>query len=191
MMTEPIAITLRVIQELDRLNIAYLIGGSLASAMYGEPRSTIDADVVADLKVEHAAPLVRVLSGEFYIAQDAVLEAIHERRSFNVIHLASGFKVDIFVRRKRAFDDSQFARRTLQIVAADPERSAYVASAEDSILAKLEWYKIGGNVSERQWRDVLGILKTQSGSLDQTYLRDMAIQLDVAELLEHALRDAT
>ncbi len=68
MITEPIAITLRVIQELDKLNVPYLIGGSLASALYGEPRATIDADVVADLHIEHAAPLVRALAGEFYIA---------------------------------------------------------------------------------------------------------------------------
>jgi hypothetical protein len=190
MITEPIAITLRVIQELDKLNVPYLIGGSLASALYGEPRATIDADVVADLHIEHAAPLVRALSGEFYIAQDAVLDAIRTQRSFNVIHLATGFKVDIFVRKKRAFDDSQFARRTRQIVATDPERSAYIASAEDTILAKLEWYKIGGSVSERQWRDILGILKTQSGTLDQTYLRHMAIQLGVTDLLARAIKEA-
>ncbi len=190
MITEPIAITLRVIQELDKLNVPYLIGGSLASALYGEPRATIDADVVADLHIEHAAPLVRALAGEFYIAQDAVLDAIRTQRSFNVIHLATSFKVDIFVRKKRAFDDAQFARCTRQIVATDPERTAYIASAEDSILAKLEWYKIGGGVSDRQWRDILGMLKTQSGALDQTYLRHMASQLGVTDLLARAIQEA-
>lgn len=190
MMTEPIAITLRVIQELDKLNVPYLVGGSLASALYGEPRATIDADLVADLKSEHAAPLVRALSGEFYIAQEAVLDAIRAQRSFNAIHLATSFKVDIFVRKQRAFDDAQFARRTRQVVATDPERTAYIATAEDTILAKLEWYKIGGSVSERQWRDILGMLKTQSSALDQTYLRRMASQLQVTDLLERAMRDA-
>ncbi len=190
MMTEPIAITLRVIQELDKLNVPYLVGGSLASALYGEPRATIDADLVADLKSEHAAPLVRALSGEFYIAQEAVLDAIRAQRSFNAIHLATSFKVDIFVRKKRAFDDAQFARRTRQVVATDPERTAYIATAEDTILAKLEWYKTGGSVSERQWRDILGMLKTQSSALDQTYLRRMASQLQVTDLLERAMRNA-
>ena len=190
MITEPIAITLRVIQEFDKLNVPYLIGGSLASALYGEPRATMDADVVADLHIEHAAPLVRALAGEFYIAQDAVLDAIRTQRSFNVIHLATSFKVDVFVRKKRAFDDSQFARRTRQVVATDPERSAYIASAEDTILAKLEWYKIGDSLSERQWRDILGILKTQSGALDQSYLRQMASQLQVTDLLERAIKEA-
>ena len=190
MITEPIAITLRVIQELDKLNVLYLIGGSLASALYGEPRATIDADLVADLRIEHAAPLVRALSGEFYIAQDTVLNAIRTQRSFNVIHLATSFKVDVFVRKKRAFDDAQFARRTRQIIATDPECSAYIASAEDTILAKLEWYKIGGSVSERQWRDILGMLKTQSGALDQSYLRQMASQLQVTALLERAIKEA-
>ena len=190
MMTEPIAITLRVIQELDQLNIPYLIGGSLASALYGEPRATIDADLVADLKIEHAAPLVRALAGEFYIVQDAVLDAIRTQRSFNVIHLATSFKVDIFVRKKRAFDDAQFTRRTRQIVTTNPERTAYIASAEDTILAKLEWYKIGGSISERQWRDILGMLKTQSGALDQNYLRQMASQLGVTDLLVRAIQEA-
>lgn len=190
MISEPIAITLRVIQELDQLNVAYLIGGSLASALYGEPRATIDADLVADLKIEHVAPLVRALSGEFYIAPDAALEAIRAQRGFNLIHLATSFKVDIFVRKKRAFDDAQFARRTRQVVATDPERTAYIATAEDTILAKLEWYKIGGSVSERQWRDVLGVLKTQGDALDQTYLRRMASQLQVTDLLERAIKEA-
>jgi hypothetical protein len=190
MITEPIAITLRVIQELDKLNISYLIGGSLASALYGEPRATIDADVVADLNIEHAAPLVRALAVDFYIAHDAVLDAIRTQRSFNLIHLATSFKVDVFVRKKRAFDDAQFARRTRQIVATDPERSAYIASAEDTILAKLEWYKIGGSVSERHWRDILGMLKTQSGALDQSYLRQMATQLGVTDLLARAIKEA-
>lgn len=189
MITEPIAITLRVIQELDELNVPYLVGGSLASALYGEPRATIDADLVADLRIEHAAPLVRALSGEFYIAHDAALDAIRMQRSFNVIHLATSFKVDIFVRKKRAFDDAQFARRTRQIVATDPERFAYIASAEDTILAKLEWYKIGGGVSDRQWRDISGILKTQSGALDQSYLKQMASQLQVTDLLERAIKE--
>ena len=190
MIAEPIAITLRVIQELDRLNVPYFIGGSLASALYGEPRATIDADIIADLKNEHVAPLVRALSNEFYIAQDAALDAIRAQRSFNVIHLATSFKVDVFIRKRRAFDDAQFERRTRQIVSADPERSAYIATAEDTILAKLEWYKIGGAVSDRQWRDILGVLKTQSDALDQDYLRRMANQLGVTDLLERALREA-
>lgn len=188
MISEPIAITLRVIQELDRLNVAYLLGGSLASALYGEPRATLDADLVADLKTEHAAPLVRALSSEFYIAQDAVLEAIRTRGSFNLIHFATSFKVDIFVRKPRVFDASQFARRARQVVATDPERTAYVATVEDTILAKLEWYKIGAGVSERQWRDILGMLKTSAEALDQGYLMQMANQLQVTDLLERALR---
>ena len=190
MISEPVAITLRVIQQLDNLNIPYLVGGSLASALYGEPRASIDADLVADLKTEHVASLARALASEFYAAQEAMLEAIRAQRSFNLIHLATSFKVDIFVRKKRAFDDAQFARRTRQIVATDPERTAYIATAEDTMLAKLEWYKIGGGVSERQWRDVLGILKTQGNALDQKYLWQMASQLQVSDLLERALKNA-
>jgi hypothetical protein len=190
MISEPIAITLRVIQEFDRLGVPYFIGGSLASALYGEPRATIDADVVADLKPEHVVPLANALSGEFYVAPDAAQEAVCAQRSFNLIHLATSFKVDVFVRKKRAFDDAQFARRVRQIVSVDPERRAYVATAEDTILAKLEWYTLGGRVSERQWRDILGILKTLGDALDQTYLRQMASRLKVAALLKRAMRAA-
>ena len=190
MISEPIAVTLRVIDALDALGVPCLIGGSLASALHGVPRATADADLVADLRFEHASSLADALASEFYVDADAIREAIRHQRSFNVIHLASAFKVDIFVRKKRAFDNAQFARRAKQIVATDPERTAFVASAEDSILAKLEWYRIGGEVSDRQWRDVIGILKTQSERIDRDYMLKMANELGVVDLLERALKEA-
>lgn len=190
MISEQIAVTLLVIDALERLNVRYLIGGSLASALYGVPRATLDADLVADLRWEHAEPLARALTEAFYVDAEMIREAIRQQRSFNVIHLETAFKVDVFVKKPRAFDDAQFARRVRQIVATEPERTAFVASAEDTLLAKLEWYRLGGETSERQWRDVLGIVKTQSERLDLAYLREWAVQLGVADLLEKAMSQA-
>lgn len=189
MISEQMAVTLLVIDTLEKLNVRYLIGGSLASALYGVPRATLDADLVADLRMEHAEPLARSLADVFYADAEMIRDAVRQQRSFNVIHLETAFKVDVFVRKNRAFDESQLARRTRQIVATDPERTAFVASAEDTILAKLEWYRLGGETSERQWRDVLGIVKAQSERLDKDYLQMWAMQLGVADLLDKILKE--
>jgi hypothetical protein len=190
MLSEPIAVTLLVIQSLEALGVTYLIGGSLASAVHGVVRATLDADLVADLRPEHAEPLAQALGDAFYVDVGAIHDAIRRRSSFNLIHLETMFKVDIFVPKQRPFDRAQFERRTEQVVAIDPERTAYVASAEDIVLAKLEWYQMGGQASERQWRDVLGVLKVQAGRLDQAYLRRWAAQLGLNDLLDRALAEA-
>jgi hypothetical protein len=187
---EPIAVTLLVIEALDDLGVPYLIGGSLASAVYGVPRATMDADLVADLRMEHAEPLARALGNAFYVDAGSIRDAIGHYGSFNVIHFETMFKVDIFVPKRRPFDAEQLARRRAVVVATDPERTAYFACAEDSILTKLEWYHVGGGVSERQWRDVLGMLKAQGALLDLAYLGRWSTALDVADLLGRALREA-
>lgn len=142
-----------VIQALDQLHVPYLIGGSLASALYGVARATMDSDLVADLRLEHAQPLAEALSSVFYADVEAMRDAILHQNSFNVIHLETMFKVDIFVCKKRSFDRIQFKRRIEQVVATEPDRKAYVSTAEDIILAKLEWYRMGGEISERQLRN--------------------------------------
>lgn len=190
MLSEPIAVTLEVIDALDALGVPYFIGGSLASAVHGTVRSTLDADLVAELQPVHAAPLAQALADTFYVDAVAVRDAIERDSSFNVIHLETMFKVDIFVLGSGPFDQEQLGRRTQEVVATDPERTAYVASAEDTVLAKLEWYAKGGRTSERQWHDVLGIIEAQGDRLDRDYLERWAGHLSISALLAEALQEA-
>jgi hypothetical protein len=189
MLPEPIAVSLQVVEVLEQLGVRYLIGGSLASALYGVARSTADADLMADLRPEHIDHLEQALQRDFYIDPEAVRDAACRRSSFSIIHLGTMFRVDIFFARHRPFDRAQQRRRRKQIVATKPERSAYFASAEDTLLTKLEGYELGGRVSERHWRDTLGVLKEQR-QLDTAYLRRWAEALNVPELLERALAEA-
>ncbi|MDX1436258.1 MAG: hypothetical protein R3335_05580 [Anaerolineales bacterium] len=187
MLAEPLAVTLQVIDVLERLEAPYWIGGSLASALHGVARATLDSDLVANITLDQVEEIVRELEGSFFTDEEMVRNAVARHGSFNLIHRESMFKVDVFLLKERAFDRMQLERRAAQIVTIDPERKAYVCTAEDIILAKLEWYKAGGEVSERQWRDVMGVIKVQTGRLDIAYLRRWAEELDVLELLEEAL----
>jgi hypothetical protein len=188
--TDVLAVTLLVIDELEALGIPYALGGSLASSAHGVPRSTMDAAIVADVREEHVEPLVRALSRVFYVDAEAVRDAIRQRSSFNLIHLQAMLKVDIFIPKRRPFDVAQLTRRVPEIAVTEPERTIFVTSPEDTVLAKLEWYRAGGEVSDRQWSDILGILKVQAPLVDRAYLRHWAPTLGVADLVERALADA-
>ncbi len=190
MLTEQIIATMAVADALDALGVTYAISGPFASALHGMMRATMDADLVADLRMEHVEPLTRALSSAFYADAEMMRGAILHHSSFNVIHLETMFKVDVFVAKPRAFDRSQLARRQLLVLSETPEHRAYVASAEDTVLSKLEWYRMGGEASDHQWRDVLGVLKVQGDRLDRDYMRQMAAGLHVADLLEKSFREA-
>jgi hypothetical protein len=191
MLPEPLAVTLQVVEVLESLGIPYWIGGSLASAFYGVARSTLDTDLVADLKPEQVESFVSKLEPTFFIDLEMVLDAILHQGSFNIIHRDSMFKVDVFILKARPFEQAQLQRRIRQTVSIDPERAAYVCTSEDIILAKLEWYLLGGEVSERQWRDIIGVLKVQSGRVDNEYLRRWAVFLGVNPLLERAIVESS
>ncbi len=180
---------LLVTDTLDALGVPYAIGGSLATIFHGIPRTTIDADLVADLQPEQISPFVRALRDTFHIDPLAIVDAMQRRSSFNLIHKTAMFKVDIFLPKERPFDRMQLERRGREIILDEPERTAWVTSAEDIILAKLEWFRMGGEVSERQWRDVLGVMKTQGALLDAAYLRHWAAELKVSDLLARAFRE--
>ena len=190
MVAEQIAITMIVADALDALGVSYAIKGPFASALHGVMRATMDADLVADLRLEHIEPLAQALGDAFFTDAEMTHAAVRRRSSFNAIHLDTMFKADVFVARPRAFDRAQLARRQLHLLSEDPERYAYVTTAEDIVLSKLEWYCMGGEVSDRQWRDVLGVLKVQGEGLDRDYLCRMAAELGVSDLLKQAFGEA-
>lgn len=179
-----------VMEAMDQLRVPCLIGGSVASSVYGEPRATRDVDLVAALRPEHAKPLVGALGKAFYAHLPAIEEAIRDRRCFNVIHLDTMVKVDVFVAKDDDFTQAQFARGTRKNIGQQNPLEVPVASAEDTVLAKLDWYRLSGGVSDRQWNDVLGVLKVQRPTLDLDYLRDWAGRLGVTDLLQRALEEA-
>lgn len=184
-----IDVALMVTDIFEKLGIPYLIGGSVASILYGTVRYTNDADIVADIKRHQAHPLARALSEHFFIYVESIQSAIEHQSSFSLVHKESVIKVDIFVNKGRTFDHSRFKRRAEKLMAISPPRTAWVCTPEDIILAKLEWFRMGGEVSERQWRDVLGVIKIQADKLDEAYLRRWARVLNVSDLLERALEE--
>ncbi|HEY5158291.1 MAG TPA: hypothetical protein VII93_10065 [Anaerolineales bacterium] len=187
MENEPIEVTLVVTGVFERLGVPYLIGGSLASTLYGMVRTTQDSDIIAEMQMEHIQPFVSALEADFYIDQEMIAESIQRNSSFNIIHRDTMFKVDVFIPRPCPFLKSQLARARRQVFTLGKEVSAKFASPEDTILSKLEWYRMGGEASDRQWRDILGVLKTKAGDIDLEYLHHWARELKVGDLLERAL----
>lgn len=181
---------LRVLQVLDDLAIRHHLGGSWASSLHGIPRQTRDADLVVDLDLASVPLLADRLRSEFYLDEDRIRQAVVRRASVNLIHLATGFKIDLFVQGDHPFDESEQSRSVLADLPGAPGRKVPIKSAEDTVLRKLAWFAAGGEVSERQWLDVLGILKAQRGRLDEDYLRRWAEELGVAELLARALGES-
>ena len=180
-----------VIDVLEKLGVRYYIGGSVASSAHGIARSTQDINIIADLDPQHAQLLTDSLAQSFYVDFEMVQEAIQRRTSFNLIHFESMTKIDIFLSKTRLFDLQAFERvRSSGLENSLAGRQFWLASPEDVVLNKLEWYRQGGEVSERQWTDVLGVLKVQSKSLDRAYLLRWGAQLGVEDLLKRSFEDA-
>jgi hypothetical protein len=180
-----------VVQAFDDLGIRYQIGGSVASSAYGIARATLDVDLVADIGENQIHSLVGRIHGSYYVDEDRVRDAIARRTSFNIIHLESMIKVDVFILKLHPYDQAAFARARLEnLEEGESSRRHYLSSPEDVILNKLGWYRQGGGVSERQWNDVLGVLKVQRSSLDRGYLNRWAEELNLVDLLSRALKDA-
>ena len=185
----PILVAAKVTSVLEKIEVPYFIGGSVASTLHGMVRTTQDIDIVTRLRPEKIAEFVGALRDEFYIDEEMVASAVSRHSSFNIIHRETMFKVDIFIPAEDRFTESQFSRAQQTELETSPRVQAAVASPEDMVLAKLLWYRRGGEVSERQWRDILGLLKVQGSALDLDYLRKIAIEIKVADLLERALKE--
>jgi len=187
-LNEPLAVTQLVTAVLERLQIPYVVGGSLASSLHGIPRATQDVDLLANIQLHQTASLVAALQESFYIDADSVREAIEHSSSFNVIHLATMFKVDIFVLSPNDLCSQQeIARKERYEIDTLPASHLFLATAEDIIVQKLYWFQLGGGVSERQWQDVLGVLKVKQSQLDYSYLQSLAQLKGVGSLLERVL----
>ena len=181
---------LDVTARLEQIGAPYLLGGSLASSLLGEPRATVDIDLAIVLRHSQVEALVGALGPDYYVEPAAVREAVDRHSSFNAIHQPTVVKVDFFVLGDAPFDRTQIEGRRLSAPLGGSDRGVFVSRAEDLILRKLDWYRQGGGVSDRQWRDVLGVLKVQAERLDLQHLRRWAASLDLVELLERALQES-
>lgn len=180
---------MRVVEGLDRLQIPYAIGGSFASSVHGLPRTTNDADIVAVITAQQAAGIAAEYAEEFYVDEEMVQRAVRTKRAFNMIHFDTTFKIDVFIAASD-FQDQEIERRQMKTMGEEQQYSAYFSSPEDIILAKLDWYRKGGGVSEQQCRDITNVIRIQGERLDVEYLRRWASNLGLSNLLEQALEES-
>lgn len=186
---QDIAALEKLTEVLDRLNIAYVIGGSMASSAYGTVRFTQDADITVEPFGPVADRLLDALKGDFYISNEAVSEALHSTSSFNIIHLQTAFKIDIFIRQENEFQ-RQILLRGRKVQLKDSDKAFVFMSPEDIILLKLDWYRQSDCASERQLSDVLGVLAVQKERLDFSYLSGWAAKMGLTEILQKAISDS-
>ena len=179
-----------LIDVLDRLGVAWYVGGSVASTVHGRSCATNDVDVIANLREEHAGALRAALEADHFVDEDAIRDAVRRESRFNLVNFGTGLKIDVFVAADTEYAATARTRRVSQSIGdAGSIRRLWIASAEDTILAKLNWYRRGGGTSQRQWRDVRGVVELLGTDLDVKYLRPWAAVLGIDDLLERALAD--
>lgn len=188
-MTALFDVTVRVVTALEAIGVTYSVGGPLASSISGEPRASIDADIVVDMTMNGIARFIEALGGDFYADRSAIERAVAARTTVNLIHRPTGVKIDLFM-AGTPLEKLQLERRRSVLVPSSPPRTLYVHTAEDILLQKLAWFRQGGEVSDRQWRDALGVVAVQGPRLDRDYLRRTAPVAGVADLLTRAFDEA-
>lgn len=180
-----------IIKTFDDLSISYYISGSIASSIYGMARATMDVDIVAAIESNHILPLRKYLEKEYYIDENIIADAIRRNTSFNLIHLETMIKIDVFIHKNESYQQETICRKRKDILDEnDTSTEYYFSSPEDIIIHKLQWYEMGGRISERQWLDVIGVIKVQGASLDKSYLKSWSEKLRIIELLKNAFSDA-
>lgn len=179
-----------VIKAFNETGIQYYIGGSIASSAFGIARATLDVDIVSKLSYQHVIPLINKLKGEYYIDEGMMKDAIQTEFSFNLIHLETMLKIDVFILKNQPYQQKAFERKILEKLEDDPNAMrVYLCSPEDIILNKLDWYKTSGKTLEQQWRDILGVIKVQANNLDKNYLKFWARELGIYDLLEKSFEE--
>ncbi len=188
---EELGVAARVGAVLERLDVDWLIGGSIASSVYGVPRATNDVDLVAALRLAHVEPFVAGLGDNFYVSAQAVREAVLRARSFNVIDDETVTKVDVFIAPPGSTAARELTRR-VWLTFDEPEASLRLpfASPADIVVEKLAWFDSGGRTSERQWQDVVGVLRVAAQSIDSALLRELSAERGLLDLLAAAQTEA-
>jgi hypothetical protein len=179
-------VALLVARAIEGCRATYFVGGSLASSLQGEPRATNDIDIVVDLPIKSIGDLVTALGADFEVDVDMLRDALVHRSTCNIFHLPTVMKIDLFAVGPAPYDQMEFSRRRPVQVRASGE-TLVVKSPEDTVLRKLLWYREGGGVSERHWRDVVEVLRVSGATLDRSYLTTWANQLGISPLLERAV----
>jgi len=191
MTTPDILVALTPVAEaFDRLSIQYYIGGSVASSIYGMARATMDVDIIADIKEFHVSKLKQLLDEKYYIDEDMIIDAIKTSTSFNLIHFETAFKIDIFIYKDEPHLRNALERKVKDKFDDERDFEYYFSAPEDIIIAKLQWFVQGNRISERQWLDVIGVIKVQRNRLDFKYLETWSKKLGLFELLQKAMNES-
>ena len=180
-----VTIARRLGKAIEEAGGAYFVGGSIASSLQGEPRSTTDIDVVLELAPDRVGDLVAALGADFEVDAETLGDALQSGTTCTVFYLPTVTKIDLFARGSDGFDRIEFARRCPVQVQSTGE-TLVVKSPEDTVLRKLLWYRQDGCVSDRHWRDVVEVLRVSGPEMDSRYLASWADRLDVTQMLERA-----
>jgi hypothetical protein len=186
----PIDLAINVATIFESLEVQYALGGSVAASLFGEPRTTIDIDFATRIELPQFEALLATAGAEFYVPEHHARKAIEAAGSFNLIHHQSGLKVDVFVLGDGLLDIRQIERHVRHVVALNPITEMWITAPDDLILRKLTWFREGGEVSDRQWRDIARLLEAQQQFLDFSDMRVVASELGLDELLSRAIDDA-
>lgn len=186
---DAIGVALDVAKAIESVGGEYFVGGSVASSLQGEPRATNDIDIVLTLPLGRISAFAAALGERYEVDLDMLRDALLHGGSCNVFFLPTVMKVDLFAVGPSAYDEVEFARRQRVLVRESGE-TLFVKSPEDTVLRKLLWYREGGGVSEKQWRDVVEVLRVSGDQMDFAYVHSWAARLGLEPLLERARNDA-
>ena len=189
-MQDALDVALLVAAAIDAVGGEYFVGGSVASSLDGVPRATNDIDFVVAMLGLRVRAFAEKLGGDFEVDQAMLREALSQGRTANIFYLPMVTKVDIFGLGRTPYDEVEFARRRRVRVRTTGEE-LWVKSPEDTVMRKLLWFREGGEVSEKQWRDIVGVLRIRGTQIDASYLDVWAPRLGLVALLARARTQAT